>query len=43
MLFKLDSEACGNQTKETYYSFNTEPQDDLFCFIPPSLAAKYEF
>ena len=24
-------------------SFITEPQDDFFCFIPPSLAAKHEF
>ena len=23
--------------------FIAEPQDDLFSFIPPSLAAKYEF
>ena len=23
--------------------FIAEPQDDLFCFIPPSLAAKCEF
>ena len=23
--------------------FIADPQDDLFCFIPPSLAAKYEF
>ena len=24
-------------------SFITEPQDDFFCFIPPSLTAKHEF
>ena len=24
-------------------SFITEPQDDFFCFIPPSLEAKNEF
>ena len=23
--------------------FIIEPQDDFFCFTPPSLAAKYEF
>ena len=23
--------------------FIADPQDDFFCFIPPSLAAKYEF
>ena len=23
--------------------FITEPQDDFFCFIPPSLATMYEF
>ena len=23
--------------------FIAEPQEDFFCFIPPSLAAKYEF
>ena len=26
-----------------YVLFIIEPQDDFFCFIPPSLAAKYGF
>ena len=39
--FILGSEAWGNKTKETYHII-AEPQDDFFCFIPPSLAAKYE-
>ena len=29
--------------KQKNVLFITEPQDDFFCFIPPSLAAKYEF
>ena len=39
--FILGSEACGNNKRNAL--FIIEPQDDLFCFIPPSLAAKYEF
>ena len=31
--FILGSKAWGNKTKE----FIIEPQDDFFCFIPPSL------
>ena len=29
--------------KQKNVLFITEPQDDFFCFIPSSLAAKYEF
>ena len=29
--------------KQKNVLFITEPHDDFFCFIPPSLAAKYEF
>ena len=39
--FILGSEVCGNNKRNAL--FIIEPQDDLFCFIPPSLAAKYEF
>ena len=33
----------GEQNKRNVYLFIAEPQDDLVSFIPPSLAAKYEF
>lgn len=37
----LGSKAWGGERKEICYSI-PEPQDDLFCFIPRSLVAKYE-
>ena len=33
----------GKQNKRNVYLFTAEAQDDFFCFIPPRLAAKYEF
>ena len=36
-------EAWENSTKELDVLFIPGPQNDFFCFIPPSLAAKYEF
>ena len=38
---KID--AFVNLFQKKNVSFITEPQDDFFCFIPPSLAAKHEF
>ena len=38
--FTLGSEALGNKTKEIILRHSNE---HFFCFIPPSLGAKYEF